>query len=36
MSARQVETQISAVHPRETTELFGHRAVADRRRHFAE
>src|ERR1700757_2354807 len=25
MSARQVEPQISAVHPRETTELFGHR-----------
>jgi DNA polymerase-3 subunit delta' len=25
MSARKVETQISAVHPRETTELFGHR-----------
>src|SRR5260370_10462665 len=24
MSARQVETQISAVHPRETTALFGH------------
>ena len=25
MSARKVETQISAVHPRETTDLFGHR-----------
>jgi DNA polymerase-3 subunit delta' len=25
MSARQVEPQVSAVHPRETTELFGHR-----------
>src|ERR1700757_3197696 len=25
MSGRQVEAQISAVHPRETTELFGHR-----------
>src|ERR1700722_84600 len=25
MSARQVETQISAPHPRETTVLFGHR-----------
>jgi DNA polymerase-3 subunit delta' len=25
MSARQVEPQISAVHPRETTDLFGHR-----------
>jgi DNA polymerase-3 subunit delta' len=25
MSARKVETEISAVHPRETTELFGHR-----------
>src|ERR1700736_1609309 len=25
MSARQVEPQISAVHPRETTALFGHR-----------
>jgi DNA polymerase III subunit delta' len=25
MSARQVETQITAVHPRETTALFGHR-----------
>src|ERR1700738_5630249 len=25
MSARQVETQISAPHPRETTALFGHR-----------
>ena len=25
MSARKVETGISAVHPRETTELFGHR-----------
>jgi DNA polymerase-3 subunit delta' len=25
MSARQVETQIAAVHPRETTALFGHR-----------
>ncbi len=25
MSARQVEPQIAAVHPRETTELFGHR-----------
>ena len=24
MSARQVEPQISAVHPRETTALFGH------------
>ena len=25
MSARQVETQIAAKHPRETTALFGHR-----------
>jgi DNA polymerase-3 subunit delta' len=25
MSARQIETQIAAVHPRETTALFGHR-----------
>jgi DNA polymerase III subunit delta' len=25
MSARKVESQISAVHPRETTDLFGHR-----------
>ena len=25
MSARHVENQISAVHPRETTSLFGHR-----------
>jgi DNA polymerase-3 subunit delta' len=25
MSARKVETQIAAVHPRETTDLFGHR-----------
>jgi DNA polymerase-3 subunit delta' len=25
MSARKVETELSAVHPRETTELFGHR-----------
>src|SRR3954468_24362703 len=25
MSARQVEPQIAAVHPRETTALFGHR-----------
>jgi DNA polymerase-3 subunit delta' len=25
MSARQVETSIAAIHPRETTELFGHR-----------